>query len=54
MADRIQTARARKDFANIVRRSAKGERIKLTRYGRTLAAIIPKNDLQKLEDCEKK
>ena len=52
MASRIQAARARKDFANVVDRSSRGERIKVTRYGRTLAAIIPKSDLDKLEDCE--
>ena len=34
-------------------RSAGGERIKVTRYGRTLAALIPKSDLTKLEECEK-
>ena len=53
MAHRIQVAKARKDFANVVGRSARGERIKVTRYGHTLAAIIPKADLEKLEDCEK-
>jgi hypothetical protein len=26
----------------------------VTRYGRTLAALIPKRDLEKLENCEKK
>jgi prevent-host-death family protein len=53
MAHRIQAAKARKDFANVVGRSSRGERIKVTRYGHTLAAIIPKADLEKLEDCEK-
>jgi prevent-host-death family protein len=52
MANRVQVARFRKDFANIVNRSARGERIKLTRYGTTLAVIVPKADLQRLEDCE--
>ena len=53
MTSRIQAAKARKDFADVVRRSAKGERIKLTRYGRTLAVVIPKSDLEALEDCER-
>jgi len=53
MATRVQAAKARKDFADLVNRSARGERIKVTRYGTTLAAIIPKRDLQVLEDCEK-
>jgi prevent-host-death family protein len=52
MAHRIQVAKARRDFASVMDRSARGERIKVTRYGRTLAAIIPKSDLEKLEDCE--
>jgi prevent-host-death family protein len=52
MAHRIQVAQARKDFASVVGRSALGERIKVTRYGRTLAAIVSKSDLERLEDCE--
>ena len=52
MVNRIQAAKARKHFASIVERSSQGERIKVTRYGRTLAAIIPKGDLEKLENCE--
>src|SRR5260221_7886465 len=52
MVHRIQAAKARKHFASIVERSSKGERIKVTRYGQTLAAIIPKGDLEKLENCE--
>jgi len=54
MAHRIQAAKARKDFANVVSRSARGERIKLTRYNTTLAVIVPKRDLEKLEECEGK
>jgi prevent-host-death family protein len=53
MTGRISTARARKELAGVVNRSARGERIKLTRYGRTLAVLIPKRDLEALEDCEK-
>jgi prevent-host-death family protein len=52
MAHRIQVHQARKDFASVVGRSARGERIKVTRYGRTLAAIVSKSDLERLEDCE--
>jgi prevent-host-death family protein len=52
MANRIQAAKARRDFSNVVDRCARGERIKVTRYGRTLAVIVPKGDLAKLEDCE--
>ena len=32
---------------------AAGERIKLTRYNKTVAIVIPKQDLARLEDCEK-
>jgi antitoxin (DNA-binding transcriptional repressor) of toxin-antitoxin stability system len=50
---RIATAGARKNFASLVRRSAAGERIKLTRYNKTIAIVVPKRDLELLEDCEK-
>jgi antitoxin (DNA-binding transcriptional repressor) of toxin-antitoxin stability system len=53
MTRRIATAGARKNFASLVRRSAAGERIKLTRYNKTVAIVIPKKDLEVLEDCEK-
>jgi prevent-host-death family protein len=49
---RIAAADARKEFANVVRRSAKGERIKLTRYDKTVAVLIPTRDLARLEECE--
>ena len=53
MTQRLPTAVARKDFANVLRDSAAGERIKLTRYNKTVAVIIPKHDLDELEDCQK-
>ncbi len=53
MTQRLPTAAARKSFANVLRDSAAGERIKLTRYNKTIAVIIPKKDLTDLEDCEK-
>jgi prevent-host-death family protein len=53
MTHRIQIAVARKDFANVIARSAKGLRIKITRYGRTLAGLVPKRDLEKLENLER-
>jgi prevent-host-death family protein len=52
MQRRVQAAEARRDFADLIERSAKGERIKITRYRNTLAAIVSKKDLEKLEDCE--
>jgi PHD/YefM family antitoxin component YafN of YafNO toxin-antitoxin module len=30
-----------------------GERIKVTRYNKTAAVLVPKADLEKLEECEK-
>jgi prevent-host-death family protein len=53
MTQRLPTAVARKDFANVLRDSAAGERIKLTRYNKTVAVIIPKQDLDELEECQK-
>jgi antitoxin (DNA-binding transcriptional repressor) of toxin-antitoxin stability system len=53
MTQRLPTAAARKSFATVLRDSAAGERIKLTRYNKTVAVIIPKKDLQELEDCQK-
>ena len=53
MSQRLPTAVARKDFANVLRDSAAGERIKLTRYNKTVAVIIPKKDLTDLEDCQR-
>ena len=54
MTQRMPTAEARKGFASVLRNSAAGERIKLTRYNKTIAVIIPKKDLDELEDCEEK
>ena len=54
MTQRLPTAVARKDFANVLRDSAAGERIKLTRYNKTVAIIIPPKDLAELEDCHKR
>jgi antitoxin (DNA-binding transcriptional repressor) of toxin-antitoxin stability system len=53
MTQRLPTAAARKSFATVLRDCAAGERIKLTRYNKTIAVIIPKKDLTDLEDCEK-
>lgn len=53
MTQRLPTAAARKGFASLLRHSAKGERIKLTRYNKTIAVIIPKKDLEELEDCHR-
>jgi antitoxin (DNA-binding transcriptional repressor) of toxin-antitoxin stability system len=53
MAQEIATAAARKNLARVVRRSAAGTRIKLTRYGKTQAVLVPEHDLAFLEQCER-
>ena len=40
MTERLPTAVARKDFANVLRDSAAGKRIKLTRYNKTVADTV--------------
>jgi len=50
---RIQAAGARKNFSSLVTKAAAGERVKVTRYNKTAAVLIPKHDLERLEDCEK-
>jgi prevent-host-death family protein len=52
MSKRIAAADARRDFSEVVQQSSRGERIKLTRYGKTQAVLIPARDLERLEDCE--
>jgi prevent-host-death family protein len=52
MAKRIAAADARRDFSEVVQQSSRGERIKLTRYGKTQAVLISARDLERLEDCE--
>ena len=54
MAHEIATALARKNLARVVRRTAAGSRIKLTRYGKIQAVLIPEHDFVFLEACERK
>jgi prevent-host-death family protein len=53
MTRKIATAGARKHFASLVKQSARGERIKITRYNKTSVVLIPKRDLEALENCER-
>jgi antitoxin (DNA-binding transcriptional repressor) of toxin-antitoxin stability system len=53
MAQEIATAFARKNLARLVRRTAAGKRIKLTRYGKIQAVLIPEQDFNFLEKCER-
>jgi prevent-host-death family protein len=50
---RIQAAGARKNFSSLVKKSQAGERIKVTRYNKTAAVLVPKRDLERLQECEK-
>lgn len=50
----INSKQARKDFADNINRVAYGhERITITRHGKNVAAIIPIEDLEFLEELEK-
>jgi prevent-host-death family protein len=50
---KVSTAEARKRFSDVVNRAFYGkERVALTRYGQTLAAIVPAEDLDLLETME--
>jgi prevent-host-death family protein len=50
---KVSTAVARKRFSDVVNRASYAkERVVLTRYGHTLAAIVPAEDLDLLEAME--
>jgi prevent-host-death family protein len=49
----MATTKARADFADVVNRAAhKGERILLSRNGKSIAAIVPIEDVTLLEELE--
>lgn len=49
---RVPIAEVRKNLAALVREAERGSRIKITRYDKTLAGIVPKEDLGSLEECD--
>jgi prevent-host-death family protein len=49
---RVPIAEARKNLAALLKRAEKGDRIKLTRYDKTLGGLVPKTDLDSLEECD--
>jgi prevent-host-death family protein len=52
--ERIATSKARRQFADVMKRAAQdGRRVKITHYGKTLAGLVPARDLHTLEDCER-
>ncbi len=53
MARPMKISEARDDFSETVTRVAyKGERVSITRHGKTLAALVPAEDLELLEKLE--
>jgi prevent-host-death family protein len=51
--ERIPTSKARKEFAEVMKRAAQeGKRVKITLYGKTLAGLVPPKDLDLLKECE--
>jgi prevent-host-death family protein len=51
--ERIPTSKARKEFAEVMKRAAEqGKRVKITLYGKTLAGLVPPKDLDLLKECE--
>jgi prevent-host-death family protein len=51
---RVAMAHARASLRDLVDDVRKGqERVKLTRYNRTLAGIVPASDLRILEECKR-
>ena len=46
---RVPVGEARKNLAGLIRRANNGARVKLTRYGHTLAGLISLNDLLQLK-----
>ncbi len=50
---RLSASSARKDFADVLNRVAyRGERILLERRGKTVAALVPPEDVELLEKLE--
>jgi antitoxin (DNA-binding transcriptional repressor) of toxin-antitoxin stability system len=50
---RIAKAEARKRFSEVVTRAGRrGERVKITHYGRTIAILVSPRDLETLDECE--
>jgi prevent-host-death family protein len=49
----VSVSEARQDFAELVNRAAyRGERLRVSRHGRAVAAIVPIEDLDLLERLE--
>jgi prevent-host-death family protein len=51
---RIAKSEARKNFSDVVTRAGRrGERVKITHYGKTLAVLISPRELESLDECER-
>lgn len=51
---RIPVGEARSNLANLLREAEQGARIELTRYNRTIAALVSQRDLANLADCDER
>jgi prevent-host-death family protein len=50
---RIPSSEVRRDFSDVLDRAGRGgERIEITHYGTTLAVLLSKSDLAKLQACD--
>jgi prevent-host-death family protein len=49
---RLSTSKAREELANVLKAVSKGERALLRRHGKTVAAIVPVEDLALLRAIE--
>jgi prevent-host-death family protein len=49
----MSTAEARNNQAQLLRAVRDGGRVKITRYNQTIAVLVSKQDLARLEACEK-
>lgn len=51
---KMAKAEARRRFSELTTRvGRRGERAKITHYGKTLAILVSKQDFQKLDECER-
>lgn len=49
---RLPIAEARASISDLVHEVKKGSRIKITRYDKTIAWVVPRRDGEALEECE--
>ena len=50
---RVAKSVARKNFSQVLNDARRGARVKITHYGRTSAYVVSREDMRKLEACER-